>query len=424
MLLDPLTPPQDHSTPPSGNGTYNGNGVTSSMGSNSHNTTGHSTATEANIFAPTPVSTMGLESREERAESAEHVDSYDSTDEDQDMSDGGAALTIALSHAEALNAELDLLDAEVMGPDNFNGLHLETDFPSMDDEDNMFHYADSFPSSNPYALHSLHSPEAQEDVMEDDPIITPDLPTTMSEVSQHLQHIQDGQEHVELDMAADDQHGTFTNNSTHPFLLPYVPQFQTMQGSAGTQQTADHVSLSALSSAQSTPGIPLQPPLAWSNETPAHPTTTNGLMPPQNPQNPSHLSFVDIIWEEESDADQNEVEDQSNLSLGDFLYNWGMSASRNDETRRRNRGPMLPAIHRQRFAENLDPMRRCDLQGELCDIQRINWAELGVSRLEARQMRRQTYINYTNVRLAYQWHVSTVLARLRKSTNQIVSATT
>jgi len=406
MLLDPLTPLQDHSTSPANNDTYNGNGVPSTIGSNSHYTAGYSDAAESNTFAPTPLSNMGLESREERAESAEYVDSYESTDEDQDMSDGGAALSMTVSHAEALNAELDLLDAEVMGPDNLTGLHLETHFPATGDEDNMFLYADSFPGSGPY---SHYSPAGQEDIMENDPIITPDLPTTMSEVSQHLQHIQDGQEHVELEMAADDQHGAFTNNSTHPFLLSYVPQFQTVQGVAGIQQTADYVSLSALSSVQNTPGVSLQPAPAWMTQNPAQPATTNGLVPPQNPQNPSHFSLVDIIWEEESDADQNEVEDQSNLSLGDFLYNWGMSASRNDESRRRHRGPVLPAIHRQRFAENLEPMRCCDLQGELCDIQRINWAELGVSRLEARQMRRQTYINYTNVRLAYQWHVSTVV---------------
>jgi hypothetical protein len=401
MLLDPLTPPQDHSTPP-GSDTYNGNGVTSPMGSNSHSFAGHS----ANTFAPTPVSNMGLDSRDERGELGEQAGSYDSTDEDQDMSDGGAALTMTLSHAEALNAELDLLDAEVMGPDNFTGLHLDTHFPAMvnHDNDDVFLYAD-LPDSEP---HSPHPQYAQEDIIGNDPMDTPSLPTTMSQVSQHLQHIQDGQEHVELDMATD-EHGAFTNNSTHPFLLPYVPHFQAMHGSAGTQQAADYVSLSDLSSVQSTPvnpshssavgsGVGLAPQIA----------ATNSLVQPQNPLNASHLSFVDMSWEEESDADPHEVEDQSNLSLGDFLYNWGVSASRSDDSRRRNRGPILPVLDRQRFVENLEPMRRCDLQGDLCDIQRINWTELGVSRPEARQMRRQTYVNYTNVRLAYQWHVSIV----------------
>lgn len=399
MLLDPLTPPQDHSISP-GNSTYNGNGFTSPVGPNAHNFTGL-----ANTFAPTPVSDMGLDNRDERGELAEQADSYDSMDEDQDMSDGGADLTMTLSHAEALNAELDLLDAEVMGPDNFTGLHLATHFPSLEN----YHTLDVLLNLPPSEPHSPHPQDEQENIMTNNPMDTPDLPATMSQVSQHLQHIQDGQEHVELDMPTD-EHGAFTNNSTHPFLVPYIPQFQAihqaMHGSAGPSQVADYVSLPDISPVQSTEVITELSALESGVGLASAAAATNDSVQPQSPLNASHLSFVDMTWEEESDADQHEVEDQSNLSLGDFLYNWGVSASRNDESRKRNRGPILPVLHRQRFVEDLEPMRRCDLQGDLCDIQRINWSELGVSRLEARQMRRQTYSNYTNVRLAYQWHVS------------------
>ncbi|TVY52161.1 putative WD repeat-containing protein [Lachnellula cervina] len=397
MLLDPLTPPQDHSISP-GNSTYNGNGFTSPVGPNAHNFTGL-----ANTFAPTPVSDMGLDNRDERGELAEQADSYDSMDEDQDMSDGGADLTMTLSHAEALNAELDLLDAEVMGPDNFTGLHLATHFPSLEN----YHTLDVLLNLPPSEPHSPHPQDEQENIMTNNPMDTPDLPATMSQVSQHLQHIQDGQEHVELDMPTD-EHGAFTNNSTHPFLVPYIPQFQAihqaMHGSAGPSQVADYVSLPDISPVQSTEVITELSALESGVGLASAAAATNDSVQPQSPLNASHLSFVDMTWEEESDADQHEVEDQSNLSLGDFLYNWGVSASRNDESRKRNRGPILPVLHRQRFVEDLEPMRRCDLQGDLCDIQRINWSELGVSRLEARQMRRQTYSNYTNVRLAYQWH--------------------
>ena len=408
MLLDPLTPPQDHSISPSGNGTYNGNSFTSPVGSNSHNFTGL-----ANTFAPTPVSDMGLDNRDERGELAQQADSYDSMDEDQDMSDGGAALTMTLSHAEALNAELDLLDAEVMGPDNFTSLHIDTHFSSMENYHNQdVSLHTGLPALEP---HSPHSQDEQENSVATDSMNTLDLPATMSQVSQHLQHIQDGQEHVELDIVTD-EHGTFTNNSTHPLLVPYIPHsqaiHQTMHGSAGPSQVADYVSLPDISSVQSTEMTAVLPfALESGIGLASTAAATNDLVQPQSPLNASHLSFVDMTWEEESDADQHEVEDQSNLSLGDFLYNWGMSTSPNDESRRRNRGPILPVLHRQRFVENLQPIRRSDLQGDLCDIQRINWTELGVSRLEARQMRRQTYSNYTNVRLTHQWHVS-ILPRL------------
>jgi hypothetical protein len=132
-------------------------------------------------------------------------------------------------------------------------------------------------------------------------------------------------------------------------------------------------------------------------------------MPPQALQptipHPFLSNFPTALWENSSDTDPNEVDDQSNLGLGEFLYNWGVSTSLSEESRKRSRGPALPALYRQR-SEKLLPVQVSDLQGDRCDIQRINWKELGVSRLDARQMRRSTYRNYTNLRFSHQWHVS------------------
>jgi hypothetical protein len=127
--------------------------------------------------------------------------------------------------------------------------------------------------------------------------------------------------------------------------------------------------------------------------------------PPQPQQFASHFAIVDFALDDVSEADQTEVEDQSNLSLSEFLYNWGTTSLNNEESKRRPRGPDLPELYKQR-AETPAPVHRADLQGERCDIQRINWEKLGISRLEARQMRRQTYKNYTNLRFSPQWHVS------------------
>lgn len=372
MLLNPLSPPEDHSTPLSGSDVYNGYGA-SSTAPTSYNSVGY----------PTPISNMGLDGRDERGELPEQADFYDSVDEDQDMSDGGAALTMTLSHAEALNAELDLLDAEIMGPDNFNDLHPDEHFPLMPihgDVDGFF---------MPTQYTPYHPQDAQQDPMD-----TTNLPATMSQVSQHLQHIQDGQEHLEEMIT--DEHGGPTNTSSYPFSFPPSPyHFQAVPGSAGTQQAVQYLSMSDAVSVQSTPPLPLPLPL---------PVAGNSSLQPQNPQNVPHLSFVDMAWDDNSDADQHEVEDQINLSLGEFLYSWGMSMGRNEDSRRRGRGPVLTALHQQRYLENLEAMRRCDLQGELCDIQRINWSELGVTRLEARQMRRMTYRNY--ITGSEQWPVS------------------
>ncbi|KAF8866600.1 WD40 repeat-like protein [Acephala macrosclerotiorum] len=111
-----------------------------------------------------------------------------------------------------------------------------------------------------------------------------------------------------------------------------------------------------------------------------------------------------VVADDASDADQNEVEEPFNLSLPDFLYNWGMSAEANGDARRLRKGPNLSVLSKQRV-EQLTPMQRKDLDGERCDFQRINWEELGVSRLEARQMRRNSYRNYQNLRYTnHVWH--------------------
>jgi len=107
-----------------------------------------------------------------------------------------------------------------------------------------------------------------------------------------------------------------------------------------------------------------------------------------------------------TDADPSEVEDQINLSLGDFLESWNIQLTHDEEIKRRSKYPSMSAIQKQRYSENLTAIKRCDLQGDKCDIQGIDWDELGVSRLEARTMRRQTYKNYTNLRFSHQRHVS------------------
>ncbi|PVH85823.1 WD40 repeat-like protein, partial [Cadophora sp. DSE1049] len=328
-------------------------------------------------------------------------------DEDQDMSDGGATLTMTLSHAEALNNEMDMLDAELMGHNNMMDL-------SGVDPYNPELYFNGIPDNDP------PSPWSTSDGVQQ-PQISPipaNVPPAMSEISQVLQHLQDGQngqEHAEIADGADDLHGEHLQHSTPSILLPFFQNFQSSSVSIGGT-VPSYVSMSQIASAtlpttqQAWPGS-LE---AWTNPSQVLPQVAQAAPNPILP----HIAVTD--FDEMSDADHPEVEDQFNLTLANFLQSWGTSASssnaRNADFRHRARGPSLASLHEQRL-ERPKPMERSDLQGERCDIQRINWESLGVSRSMARQQRRATYRNYTNLRMDRQWHPRLNGARLDDDQN-------
>jgi hypothetical protein len=398
MLPNPLTPPNDFSA--EAIETDTDNGTTSAV-------SGPNDYTSQQLATPMSTASMGPESVEGRESTEDRSDIHNMSDEDQDMSDGGAALTMTLSHAEELNAELDLLDAEVMGHDNLVGLFLETHYPLI--TENPFQYSNSFTTPDPYPDESLGQPEDVADAYMQGTADATNLPTSLSAVSLQLQHIQDGQEHEESAEAADELHGAaFINNSTPSILLPFLSSPAASNLSLGNAPQADFVSLGEINLPQAS-ASPANQPLLGGTEAWTPLPALDVAMPPQVLQStiphPFLSNFPTALWENSSDTDPNEVDDQSNLGLGEFLYNWGVSTSLSEESRKRSRGPALPALYRQR-SEKLLPVQVSDLQGDRCDIQRINWKELGVSRLDARQMRRSTYRNYTNLRFSHQWHVS------------------
>ena len=341
---------------------------------------------------------MDLEDRNESAELEDRSDTYDLADEDQDMSDGGAALTMTWPHAEELNAGLDMLDAEVVGQDILAGLFQDTHFPPsiMD-----VLYSDSPPNLE-------ESPDISDEMMEDEYFPgAPDassLPATMSEVSQQLQHIQDGQEHTEFQMVPDDQHAAFINNSTTPFSLPFSSTDSVSPEETPQDQFVSLADISAVNIMLAATASQNAPHL-WGAEGSTSSSVFDAVVP-QTLQLEAHVPVGNIGWEIGTDADPSEVDDQFNLSLGDFLENWNIQLTHNEEIKKRSKYPSMSAVHKQRYHENLTSIERCDLQGEKCDIQRIDWDEIGVSRLEARTMRQQTYKNYTNLRIPLQRHVS------------------
>ena len=367
------------------------------------------------IATPVSISDTALGDREEGLEpkASSHIHDISDDDQDTDMSDGGVPLssspvavplTMTISHAEELNAEMDLLDVEVMGDDNFNDMfHGQSPinhdppffFSDMDGQPD--HILDDFMYHGPLHL-APEPPETQAD-----------LPAAMSNLSQQLQHIQEGQQHGDFAVFQDTQHAT--ENSTSPFQFVSIP-IPNASSISNTQSITvqSHTQLLPILSVNGLGGYAVSPPLLGTVET--QPVVQTSVQPvPQVP--PFQNVFQDnsdvTVDDDNSEADQaGEVEDQHNMSLMDFLVSWARATSWEQDSRRRPRGPDLQSVLRQRDMENPEPMERSDLQGERCDIQRIDWKDLGVTRFEARQMRRQTYKNYMNLRGSNipAWHVS------------------
>lgn len=412
MLSNPLTPPNELTS------TY-------SDGLDSH---GAHTASSLNHYGSqqfaTPISNANM-GFEEKPDLDDRVDPHDISDGDQDMSDGGAPLTMTLSHAEQLNAEMDMLEAEIMGPENLHELLMENHFPTT--------LEDAFPHDESPSDQHLSSPEGlhqpdhtlNEFYMQGMGSDT-NLPNTMSAVSLQLQHLQeqhlqaellqDGQEHVEALEEADEPNSVI--NSTPSIPLPYFLAMNAQASNTGGQAVLQpaYVSLVEIATASnsqvsgglhnSLPLLSTQGLIPSSQGVVVAPLSQHSVFHNVHPQSHPSIAPNDFPSDIESVADGDEVQDSRNLNLVEFLFNWNQQFSRSEDSRRRPRGPAIPALVRQR-SEKLAPVERSDLQGEKCDIQRINWAELGVTRVEARQMRRHTYRNYTSIPQRPVFHVST-----------------
>ncbi|KAG9247525.1 WD40-repeat-containing domain protein [Calycina marina] len=364
------------------------------------------------IATPASLGDTGGQDYDDRPELAGGSPTYcivyeNPSDVDQDTSDGRAAQppssavffpNTAASYAVELNEELDMLDTEAMGDENYDSMMQNqvslwpVDFPDNDPTDHVWDDEPMFDNGPPHQVPELLQIHA-------------DLPTAMSNLSQQLQHIQDGQEFGEFGFP-DMPYGT--ENSTVPFHFDSIPlpvlvpnaslsnfQSSTVQhpgvsfpGAAGVSGLGvDGVSLP--SSQTNEPQVPL-PASILPHAPQAHVYLHNSYI----------FNSDELVDDGNSEADPDEVEEQYNMGLADFLNWWARrsSSSWEQEPRRRPSGPDHNSIVAQRDVEQLPPMETKDLQGDHCDIQGINWKELGVSRFEARQMRRRTFTNYTNLR--------------------------
>ncbi|TGO15471.1 hypothetical protein BTUL_0040g00790 [Botrytis tulipae] len=425
MLSAPLTPPYGDSADNIENDSTNGRMLTGGS---------DSSYTNQPFALATPTSTSSMmfnESSEEYTPGGRSFSEDMMEDSDQDMSDGGAPLTTIPSHAEEPTTDMDPGDSENTYNNDPVGLH---DDSQSQLSANPF-YTQSFleefdmPSElggslYPYGAYiPLPLPEA---------INTTDLPAVMSEVSQQLQHIQDGQEHGDSESAPDEHHDMFINHnqSTPPasyvqtILMPdslfeedesLITWYDLSAGGALLALAAileeDEESVDQ--------GIDyVAPHEVYHDADHVAPYKTDQdvdhVTPYETDQDADHVTpyetdqDVDHVIPHENDLDINhdahnldetvanqaQVDRQSNMNFGGFLRDWATSFARRGTN---NSKPSQAAITAHILAENFEPMRRCDLQGEECDIQRIDWTDLGVTRLEARQRRRAIYKNYTNL---------------------------
>lgn len=367
-----------------------------------------------------------------RSDLAQSSDANDA-DEDTDMSvDGGVHIPLTSTNAQQLNVEMDMLDAELMGPYNIaaiapnNGFNGDN-YPTDDSLENFTTYAqedDGFGTSYTPSLIMGEQLDNDDAILQPEHFIDP-----MSQVSQQLQNIQNVQALDGGHVVSTGPNGAIPANGTTYFTpLPPSPTPPAMISFKSISYTSEVISSgpdvvhpqmpSELSSYLSR----LVPSTTYhGSDVNANPQQIMGLALHINiPDSYSDSSMIVIgngsyLFEFDGflleggitmmiDADIVQVEDQRNLTLQDFLYTWGASVTRGN-TKKRRRGPNLVNVERLRLDKPTQILQR-DLRGERCDFQGIDWTKLEVSRREAREKRNHSYRNYTNLRTP-SWHVST-----------------
>jgi hypothetical protein len=312
-----------------------------------------------------------------------------SEDEAGMSSDGGVQLNMSTLHAEDLNDEMDMVDADVMGPYNLAAIAINHAFVGSSDlDDDMEDHEDTTQSSmedNIPQVEALTSTEHGNI----HPYLGADfsnLPNAISEFSQQLQNLQDGQEQGDFEIS----------NAAHGYVI-------------------DHHSNDPIPSNPSASAASFFPSLADQGNTISFSGTHSESVPTSLHHSHGALQNVDVGSFYESvdgdidmsditDANDNELEDPNNYSLEGFLVEWVRTAKDNRKTSR------VPRLGYIRETRNTKPneINFTDLRGDRCDFQGINWKKLEVKRSDARKMRMDTYKNYHNLNFPNH-HVSILL---------------
>ncbi|KAM7209287.1 WD40-repeat-containing domain protein [Naviculisporaceae sp. PSN 640] len=85
-----------------------------------------------------------------------------------------------------------------------------------------------------------------------------------------------------------------------------------------------------------------------------------------------------------------------NYGLVDFLHRWARESRTMQAVTRDHRNFPWPNKTNELAAKEVTRIEYDELEGDFCDVQGIDWADIGVTRSEAREQRLRTYNNYVN----------------------------
>ena len=182
---------------------------------------------------------------------------------------------------------------------------------------------------------------------------------------------------------------SFLQNTDGPMVEPASQSHYQYPASTEIENPAGHADVMDVSLPHSN-----GPPLPWSPQADAH---LPALAPP-----------VSLLTNEAEVGDLYDIDEdfERNFDVCDFFEYWRFRYEM-------MKTPKCPFISDQamhlRAAPRPTEISINDLDEEHCDYQGISWSELGAIREEARALRKQSYINYTNIHNRYPSAVSTEL---------------
>lgn len=257
--------------------------------------------------------------------------------------------------------------------------------------------------------HHYMSDDDDDDVDDDEGGAQVDMLAVASVLSQGMDFAQDDDDDDDLDLP-----GTFTANEPAPAMGPdvdihFAPQVHMPplfgpptpnQYQAPLAPALPPLVASALAQQGNAPG----PTLTGLN---ANPATNLHIQLHQHPHFPLTHHPQLLHPNAMSNPNANALIPE-NYNLHDFIRVWAWQhASWQGSPRERGRYPWAKNIEPQ-MTKSVSHIDYVDLEGDKCDVQGINWDDLGVTRSDARERRLLTYKNYVNVAGSDRWQVSII----------------
>ncbi|KAG6363216.1 hypothetical protein INS49_008312 [Diaporthe citri] len=239
-------------------------------------------------------------------------------------------------------------------------------------------------------LHSADTQSQADDMSDDHDMDDGGAPVHYGDIANILTQGMD----VDYDSEHDDDisvsHPALAGLPSPPPLMNAVPHYGTFQAQYALQYPASMLNTHPAAAMQQPPQPPQGPPEDGheanndiAHHVPLHHTQT------------THTNFMN---------NPNTVAlGPENYNLADFIRVWAwQNGVWQGVSRERGRYPWLDRISPQ-ISKDLSRIEYQDLEGDSCDVQGMNWDDLGVTRSEARERRLLTYKNYVNIPRSDRW---------------------